>query len=264
MDEQRFVVTDRVWQRLEAHLPGKIGDAGATAKDNRLFLEAVFWRVRTGRPGSHRVALARPAARPWKLEQPVPALPKVGEDGHFRESFQRNERGPRPRIRAHRRHHRFAPSEGIGRKRGTQHQAIGRSRGGLATRIVALVDALGNLVRFLLLPGQAHDMRGVAPLIRDVPFGALLADKAFDANWLLEELDTRGRDSCDPAEIEPQTPARRRRRSLQVAAPGRELFRKDQGIQRYSNAIRQDRLQLCRQLEPRCCPQRLTMIVHRA
>jgi len=31
---------------------------------------------------------------------------------------------------------------------------------------VALVDALGNLVRFLLLPGQAHDMKGVAPLIK--------------------------------------------------------------------------------------------------
>jgi len=33
---------------------------------------------------------------------------------------------------------------------------------------VALVDALGNLVRFLLLPGQAHDMKGVAPLISGV------------------------------------------------------------------------------------------------
>ena len=49
-----------------------------------------------------------------------------------------------------------------GAKGGAEAQAIGRSRGGLATRIVALVDALGNLVRFLLLPGQAHDMRGVA------------------------------------------------------------------------------------------------------
>ena len=51
-----------------------------------------------------------------------------------------------------------------------------------------MVDALGNLFRFLLLPGQAHDMKGVAPLIRDVSFGALLADKAFDANWLLQDL----------------------------------------------------------------------------
>ena len=50
MDEQRFVVSDILWQRLEPHLPGKVSDPGATAKDNRLFLEAVFWRVRTGSP----------------------------------------------------------------------------------------------------------------------------------------------------------------------------------------------------------------------
>lgn len=50
MNEQRFVVTDHVWQRLEPHLPGKASDAGATARDNQLFLEAVFWRVRTGSP----------------------------------------------------------------------------------------------------------------------------------------------------------------------------------------------------------------------
>lgn len=63
---------------------------------------------------------------------------------------------------------------------------------------MALVDALGNLVRFLLLPGQAHDMKGVAPLIRNVSFGALLADKAFDANWLLEELDECGATAVIP------------------------------------------------------------------
>ena len=61
-----------------------------------------------------------------------------------------------------------------------------------------MVDALGNPVRFLLLPGQAHDMKGVAPLLRDEPFGALLADKAFDANWLLEELDERGATAVIP------------------------------------------------------------------
>ena len=50
MNEQRFVVSDILWQRLEPHLPGKVSDAGATAKDNRLFREAVFWRGRTGSP----------------------------------------------------------------------------------------------------------------------------------------------------------------------------------------------------------------------
>lgn len=50
MDEQRFVVSDVLWERLKPHLPGKASDCGVTAKDNRLFLEAVFWRVRTGSP----------------------------------------------------------------------------------------------------------------------------------------------------------------------------------------------------------------------
>jgi transposase len=47
-------------------------------------------------------------------------------------------------------------------------------------------------VRFLLLPGQRHDSVGVEPLILDLDFGALLADKAFDGDELRMELDQRG------------------------------------------------------------------------
>ena len=50
MDEQRSVVSEGIWTRLEPHLPGKKSDSGVTGKDNRLFLEAVLWRVRTGLP----------------------------------------------------------------------------------------------------------------------------------------------------------------------------------------------------------------------
>jgi transposase len=57
---------------------------------------------------------------------------------------------------------------------------------------VALIDALGNLVRFVLLPGQRHDSVGVAPLIQDLDFAALLADKAFNIDWLRAALDERG------------------------------------------------------------------------
>ena len=63
---------------------------------------------------------------------------------------------------------------------------------------MALVDALGNLFRFLLLPGQAHDMKGVAPLIKGASFGALSADKAFDADRLLQDLDERGATAVIP------------------------------------------------------------------
>ena len=50
VDRDRFVVDDETWAKVAALLPGKASDRGVTARDNRLFLEAVLWRVRTGLP----------------------------------------------------------------------------------------------------------------------------------------------------------------------------------------------------------------------
>ena len=47
-------------------------------------------------------------------------------------------------------------------------------------------------MRFVLLPGNRYDTIGVAPLIDGIEFDALLGDKAFDANWIVEELNQRG------------------------------------------------------------------------
>ena len=62
----------------------------------------------------------------------------------------------------------------------------------MTTKILALTDALGNLVRFKLLPGNRYDTVGVAPLIEGVQFEAMLGDKAFDADWIIADLDQRG------------------------------------------------------------------------
>lgn len=62
----------------------------------------------------------------------------------------------------------------------------------MTSKILALTDALGNLVRFILLPGQRNDIMGVAPLIQGVEFDGLIADTAFDANWLIADLNQRG------------------------------------------------------------------------
>ena len=51
---------------------------------------------------------------------------------------------------------------------------------------------MGNLVRVVLLPGQRYDTIGVAPLIKGIEFNGLIADKAFDANWIIAELNQRG------------------------------------------------------------------------
>ena len=62
----------------------------------------------------------------------------------------------------------------------------------MTTKILALTDALGNLVRFHLMPGNRYDSIGVAPLIEGIAFGALLADKAFDSNNIVADLNERG------------------------------------------------------------------------
>ena len=62
----------------------------------------------------------------------------------------------------------------------------------MTTKILALTDALGNLVRFVLLPGHRFDTVGVPPLIHGLDFGALIADKAFDSNAIIADLDQRG------------------------------------------------------------------------
>ncbi len=50
MNEDRFVLSDEIWLKIEPLLQGKSGDRGATGADNRLFMEALLWRVRTGSP----------------------------------------------------------------------------------------------------------------------------------------------------------------------------------------------------------------------
>ena len=62
----------------------------------------------------------------------------------------------------------------------------------MTTKILALTDALGNLVRFVLLPGQRFDTVGIPPLLDGVSFMALIADKAFDSNAIIADLDARG------------------------------------------------------------------------
>ena len=55
-----------------------------------------------------------------------------------------------------------------------------------------MVDALGNLVDFVLLPSQRHDLIGADPLLVGVEFEALIADRAYDSNALRDELKKRG------------------------------------------------------------------------
>jgi hypothetical protein len=113
----------------------------------------------------------------------------------------------------------------------------------MTTKILALTDALGNLVRFVLLPGQRFDTVGVPPLIEGLAFDALIADKAFDSNAIIAELDARGAKA-----VISQHPRRAKPLAIDdemyMAPSNRELFRQTEGIQTYRDARRQDRSEL--------------------
>ena len=139
----RTVLRNDQWERIAPELPGKAGDPGATARDNRLFVEAVLWIARTGAPwrdlpeefGNRLTVYTRFLA--------------LGTKGRVGALFQNPIGGSRSRIRPPRRDTHPGPPAWNRRKRGTRNQAIGKSRGGLTTKIAALVDALGWLTPML-------------------------------------------------------------------------------------------------------------------
>src|SRR5437588_668756 len=116
----------------------------------------------------------------------------MGEERRFRSHFQVVGERRRQRIHDDRRLYRARSPAQCWRSKKNGPQAIGRSRGGLTTKIHALVDALGNPVELMLTPGQDHDLTCAEPLIENVDPEALIGDKAYDADPFVETLTQRG------------------------------------------------------------------------
>jgi transposase len=70
---------------------------------------------------------------------------------------------------------------------------VGRSRGGLTSKIHALVDSNGLPVRLALSQGEAHDVRLAGKLLSRLKSGSmLLADRGYDADWIRELAMKKG------------------------------------------------------------------------
>ena len=76
----------------------------------------------------------------------------------------------------------------------------------MTTKIHAIVDALGNPVALSLTPGQAADITQAAPLLENVEPEALLADKGYDSDALVETLTQRGIEPVIPPKANRRTP----------------------------------------------------------
>ncbi|AXN01845.1 hypothetical protein CJF59_14640 (plasmid) [Acetobacter pomorum] len=84
-------------------------------------------------------------------------------------------------------------------------QATGRSRGGLTTKIHVIVDAAGKAAALSLTPGQRADITEAEPLLDEVDPEVFIADKAYDADPLIEKLEERG--------VTPVIPSKKNRRN---------------------------------------------------
>jgi IS5 family transposase len=74
-----------------------------------------------------------------------------------------------------------------------KRQSMGRSRGGLTSKIHAVVDTTGLPVRLALTAGEAHDNRLAGKLLSRLKSGTmLLADRGYDADWIRTLAAERG------------------------------------------------------------------------
>ncbi len=106
---------------------------------------------------------------------------------------------------------------------------MGRSRGGLTTKIHALVDANGLPIALKLTAGQAHDGKSAQDMLGTVREGdILLADRAYDSDALRAEMAARGA----WANIKPM-PGRRRKPAFSAF-----LYRYRNLVERFFNKLK--------------------------
>jgi transposase len=98
----------------------------------------------------------------------------------------------------------------------------------LTTKIHALVDALGNPANLMLTAGQIHDLACAQGLIENADPQALIADKAYDADPLIDSLGER--------EITPVIPPKSNRKTKRDCDFA--LYRERNLIERFFNKIK--------------------------
>uniref|UniRef100_I2Q1T8 Transposase n=1 Tax=Desulfovibrio sp. U5L TaxID=596152 RepID=I2Q1T8_9BACT len=190
--ERRHRLRDDQWDMIKDALPGKQGDPGRTGDDNRRFIEAIMWIARTGAPwrdlppeygkwsGVHKRFVRWSKNGIWQMIFNSLAVDADTEWLMIDSTI----------VRAH--------QHAAGAKGGQQNQALGRSRGGFSTKIHSIADALGNPVRFILTGGEVHDCQRALDLLKGQNAGAILADKAYDSNRIVEVVTTLGAEVVIP------------------------------------------------------------------
>ena len=193
-------IPERVWDTIYAFLQEIKGLHIKNKKKTRCFIEGVWYVMRTGCQ--------------WRLIPPY--------YGHWRQIHKRYkvwaDRGiwcdlmsfvsdiddqevmiDATIVRAH------ACASGY-IKEGNEAQALGRSKGGFTTKIHALVDGLGNPIKFILTGGHRNDITQAGELLKEQHDTVILADKGYDSQALIDTLEKQGCSAVIPSRRSAKNP----------------------------------------------------------
>ena len=206
----RLVVSDEQWFRVLPFLTGKKGGRGRKLKNPRRTFEGILWIFRTGAPW-------RDLPRFFgKWNSVYRAFKRMCDRGAFMLMFMSLAKelslnvvmvdGSFVKVHQH----------AVGARRGERDaeesrvaQAIGKTKGGLNTNLLALADKNGRLVRFSLLPGNSFEAHHLGKLLDGLPVSEideLLGDKAYDTNAVREMLAEMGIEVTIPSKSNRKVP----------------------------------------------------------
>ncbi|MFI0169629.1 IS5 family transposase [Streptomyces sp. NPDC017095] len=267
------LLTDEQWTRLVPCLPRSAGKAGRPFADHRRIVEGIIYRYRTGIPWRD---LPREAFGPWQTvwkrhrrwaadgtwdtvlaqvtaqADPVNGIDwTVAVDSTINRAHQHATNTTRPEkdisaVTCQSKNE--TPATG-GEPAG---HAIGRSRGGLTTKIHHAVDGNGRPLSVVVTPGQVHDVQ-VLPLLlggirvsrlgpgrsRTTP-DALLADKAYSSQQVRDDLAVRGIRTVIPERADQQANRKRKGRSGgRPRTPDTETYKRRKVVERSFSLLKQ-------------------------
>ncbi|MFD1973249.1 IS5 family transposase [Mesorhizobium kowhaii] len=219
---------DDQWDRIKGFVPGGTKGKRGPRTDNRKFLDALLWMARSGgrwRDLPERLGDYRSVKRRYYRWIGMGVLDDMLEM-LAREADLEWLMIDSTIVRAHQH---AAGARKV--KGGADAQGLGRSRGGLSTKIHAATEALGLPIRLIGTPGQRNDIALAHDLIDGIDADAAIADKGYDADHLVDRITEQG------AEV--VIPPKRNRKAQRPY--DRDLYKERNRIERFFNKLKQFR-----------------------
>ena len=192
----RTIITDELWSRLVTVLRAVGVRYSPTLRPH---VEGIFWRTRVGGPWRDVPRKFGPYSSVYNL------FNRWSKSGKLDSIFEAVRRDPDLEfafidgsiVRAH--------QHSAGARQG-ENTAIGRSRGGLSTKIHMVADAHGNPYHVVISEGQRHDAVFAQSLVDATPAEHFVGDKGYDSNLLRQHIRERGSIPVIPNKATTKTP----------------------------------------------------------